>query len=141
MSDDFAQLDLALSALRARAKRIAAPTDIAGRVAGRIGAGSPAAIDPRERGDVLRLVDSMARDPAARQNLNAAPTRVAFLAAFVRLGAERGCAFSTAAAAAVLSTLRAANDDGELSDDQLQAVAGGANQALNELWSVFARLP
>ena len=33
MSDDSAQLDLALGALRARAERVAAPTDIAGRVA------------------------------------------------------------------------------------------------------------
>ena len=48
---------------------------------------------------------------------------------------------STGAAAAVLSTPHAANDGGEPSDDQLQAVAGGANQGLNELWSAFARLP
>lgn len=141
MSDDSARLDSALEALLARVERIAAPIDLGGKVAERIGATEPAIFEPRERGDVLRLVDSIAREPAARRNLTAARTRSAFLDAFVRLGAERGCVFSTGAAAAVLSTLRAANDDGELSDDQLQAVAGGANQGLNELWMVFARLP
>jgi hypothetical protein len=143
MNDDTALLDAALAALRAGAASLVPAAPIAARVVARIEAQIDAAraVNPRERGEVLRLIDVIARDRGAQSRLGATPTQSAFLHAFVQIGGERGIVFSAAAAGRVLSALNAQNDEGELSDDQLEAVAGGASQTLRELWKLFAGLP
>ena len=141
MSDDIS-LDAALAALRAEAERLVPRTPIAGRVVARIEAqtGTRAA-DPRERGEVLRLVDVIVGDRVAQAKLGAARTRAAFLDTFSQIGKERGIVFSAAAAGHVLSALNPANDEGELSDEQLEAVAGGGSQPLRDLWKLYEGLP
>lgn len=136
--DNPDHLDALLAWLREREARTVAPGDIADAVARRIAAARPT---PEQARAVLGLVHSIAEQPTLARRLKAAQSRSEFLETLKELGEKRGVQFTTDAAAAVLRSLHAANDDGELSDDQLNAVAGGQGAMLLELGTMFVRLP
>jgi len=142
MSNDSKMLDQALAALRSAYERLAPERDMAERVIARIhGAQAQAGMDhPCVSADVVRLADYLAREPTERRRLIAARSQSEFIAVLVELGASHHLNFSAATARQVLASFESAND-GELSDSQLEAVAGGTTQELKALWDLYSALP
>jgi predicted ribosomally synthesized peptide with nif11-like leader len=67
----------------------------------------------------------VAGSPALAKQILAAKNRDEFLAAAVKLGAENGLQFTTEEAVQVMDAAEQATKGGELSDSQLEGVAGG----------------
>jgi hypothetical protein len=93
----------------------------------------------QEAGAVVRIAEFLAGDATAQAKLRAAINRPSFVNAFVDLGRRHGITVSAVAVEHALSGFAAAND-GELSDAQLEAVAGGG-QTLQNWGELFSRLP
>jgi hypothetical protein len=136
MTTDPKWLDTAIGALATAYERLDADAGTAGQVMARI---SDDASGERESAAVIRLADYLSHDAAAQQRLRAARDQNEFVAVLVEIGAARQLHFSAATARHLLVSFDAAND-GELSDRQLEAVAGGG-QNLQNWGEIFAQLP
>lgn len=127
----WGRVDGALAEL-ARATDEAQPrSDIASRVAealAREQAGFAWAGAPAEETELVRFLERVGRESALRERIAHVPDRGARLTLLVKLGREQGFRFTEGTVEGTLCRQEAAND-GELSDDQLEAVAGGASAA------------
>ncbi len=82
-----------------------------------------------EEADLARFLARLQQDAGLRQRATASVERQTLVDALVMLAAESGLHFTASTVQSALGKARAAND-GELSDEQLEAVAGGASQQL-----------
>lgn len=93
-----------------------------------------AAADPIDRAmieeaDLARFLARLQQDAGLRQRATGSVGRQALIDALVMLAAESGLYFTASTVHSALGKAAAAND-GELSDEQLEAVAGGASHQL-----------
>ena len=86
----------------------------------------PAPADQSEEFQLSRFLERLRREGTLRERIARAGDPGARLDVLVALGREQGFGFTEATVCHTLARQRAAND-GELTDDQLEAVAGGAS--------------
>lgn len=75
--------------------------------------------------DVKEFIERLRTDPSMHTQLQGATSEAMFLSAAVRLGTAKGYTFTVEDLKAELDAARIKPDGGELTDAQLQAVAGG----------------
>lgn len=135
------RVDSALHELGEALDRATPRSNIAGRVSqalARESAASASADAGRpEEFELAHFLERLRRDAALCQQVARAANRGARLAS---LGQEHGFRFSEATVDRTLSRYQAAND-GELSDEQLEAVAGGAAADFALLQELLGGLP
>ena len=84
-----------------------------------------------QEADLARFLSRMREDAGLRDRVSQCAGLEAIVDTLVALAAENGLYFAASTVHAALANTRAAND-GELTDEQLEAVAGGASEQL--LW-------
>jgi predicted ribosomally synthesized peptide with nif11-like leader len=127
----WARVDAALGELARAAGEAEPRIDIASRVAEaleREQVPSAWAGAPADDAELVRFLERVGRESALRARIAGVSDRGARLTLLVKLGREQGFRFTEGTVASTLSRQEAAND-GELSDEQLEAVAGGASAA------------
>lgn len=84
-------------------------------------------VEPVAAGGLLEFSRQVAQDPDLQNQFRPANNLELFVELFVSVGWQRGYRFGRGEVVSLLSARRAANDD--LSDEQLDAVVGGAGTA------------
>jgi len=90
-------------------------------------------LEAASAGGVREFIRLVARTPDLRDQLRPSASPDALVESFVSLAWQRGYRFGSGEVVSLLAARRAANDD--LSDEQLDAVVGGASQADAELYA------
>lgn len=139
----WARTDASLAELAKAFSQAAPGTSIAGRVHEAILRERPSFGDDSNAVaeiDLGRFLERLRHDAGLRKRLAQAADRDALLELLVCLGREQGLAFSMATLRGALETRQAAND-GELTDQQLEAVAGGSSEQFALLQELLDGLP
>ncbi|MBI5658874.1 MAG: zf-HC2 domain-containing protein [Nitrosomonadales bacterium] len=84
-------------------------------------------LEAASAGGVREFIRLVVQTPDLRDQLRPSASTDAFVESFVSLAWQRGYRFGSGEVVSLLAARRAANDD--LSDEQLDAVVGGASQA------------
>jgi predicted ribosomally synthesized peptide with nif11-like leader len=130
-------LDDALAALARGYDRAVPPAGIPARVADAIARGEPGADGPgAAESELVRFLERLRGDAALRSRIVRAGSPDARMDVLVTLAREQGFRFTAETARRALTRTRAAND-GELTDEQLEAVAGGTPAAFVLLQSLL----
>ena len=126
---ESAALELALHALSSSTRDATLPADFLSRIEARLetrpGSGTPGAGDERNRATILQFARKLTHDPALLRRIGQGTDRQQRLALCVQAGEMQGFRFSRADLEGLLASTEPAND-GALTDEQLEAVAGGA---------------
>ncbi len=128
-----AGLELALRELSRAERDVSLPADFLQRVASRLDASAVRDVRPdgtdQPDATILRFARRIVADAAIARRIQQAASREARLEVCVQAGAGEGFRFSRADLEGLLAQAEPAND-GALTDEQLEAVAGGATPEL-----------
>ena len=139
----WSRVDSALKVLADALDRAAPRTAVSGRVMETLARGSGVAAPDGDRSDDLelaRFLKRLGREPALREQVARARGAAARLDVLVTLAREHGFRFTEETVRQTLMAQPAAND-GELSEEQLEAVAGGASTGLALLQDLLSGFP